>query len=115
MNIPWWALLLSGAFIFWGVFGNLIESLFSSKKDKDDEPEEADDSEIEDSESETEESSDDSEEDEPDRDCAFQTNWQEGDNGKYCWSCGAADIEYNCDKSICPYWKEHTEIPKKKK
>ncbi len=41
------------------------------------------------------------------RDCAFQCNWDEDDNQFGCQIIDGSEGNYYCDKSICPFWKEH--------
>lgn len=108
-QIPWFLMWAFGLavlfFIPWGkIFGD-------GKRKRDDEEEsEEDDSDTDETEDEeVEEEDDDEEPEEPERECAFQQNWQnEDDEGESCseWCCGlASDSDKFCDKSICPLWK----------
>ena len=54
-----------------------------------------------------EEETEEVEEKEPDRECAFQEEWSESEEGKMCWSCALkTQNEVTCFKEICPFWRE---------
>lgn len=85
--------------------GAVIVPLFSRKsssKDDENSKEDSDDSE-ESSESEEEEEDD----GEPQRECAFQTRYDNQEEGK--WDCEYGNGNNVCDKSICPIWKDNDE------